>query len=129
MIALNDAKANKALGGIVACNVMTQEEAQEIRRRGGVIWHVMGTPSESVPMERDDPKWKGTVRSLVACQLVPRVGSLNLQQIEHDALDKRLIWPMQEVHSLPYTRQAFGLLKTAFKRATKLKMLSVNPLA
>lgn len=74
-------------------------------------------------------KWKGTVRSLVACQLVPRVGSLNLQQIEHDALDKRLIWPMQEVHSLPYTRQAFGLLKTAFKRATKLKMLSVNPLA
>ena len=56
VIALNDAKANKALGGIVACNVMTQEEAQEIRRRGGVIWHVMGTPSESVPMERDDPK-------------------------------------------------------------------------
>ena len=35
---------------------MTLEEAQEIRRRGGVIWHVMGAPSESVPMERNDPK-------------------------------------------------------------------------
>lgn len=56
VIALNDASSNKALGGIVACNVMTLEEAQEIRRRGGVIWHVMGAPSESVPMERNDPK-------------------------------------------------------------------------
>lgn len=55
-ITLNDAKANKALGGIVAFNVMTLDEAQEIRRRGGAIWHVMGVPSESVPMERDDPK-------------------------------------------------------------------------
>lgn len=55
-ITLNDVKSNKALGGIVAFNVMTLDEAQEIRRRGGVIWHVMGAPSESVPMERDDPK-------------------------------------------------------------------------
>jgi integrase len=74
-------------------------------------------------------KWKGTVRSLVACQLLPRVGSLNLQLVEHNALDERLIWPMQEVHSLAYTRQAFGLLKSAFKRAAKLKMLAANPLA
>ena len=55
-ITLNDAKSNKALGGIVAFNVMTLEEAAEIRCRGGVIWHVMGTPSESVPMELNDPK-------------------------------------------------------------------------
>lgn len=56
LIALGDAQRNRALGGIVVCNVMTLEEAQEIRRRGGAIWHVMGVPSESVPMERDDPK-------------------------------------------------------------------------
>lgn len=55
-ITLNDANSNKALGGIVAFNVMTLEEAGEIRRRGGVIWHVMGAPSESVPMELNDPK-------------------------------------------------------------------------
>lgn len=56
LIALGDASSNKALGGVVVCNVMTLDEAQEIRRRGGAIWHVMGVPSESVPMERDDPK-------------------------------------------------------------------------
>ncbi|NKF30431.1 tyrosine-type recombinase/integrase [Pseudomonas sp. BGM005] len=74
-------------------------------------------------------KWKATVRSLVACQLLPRLGSLDLQNVEPSALDDRLIWPMQEVRSLAYTRQAFGLLKTAFRRAAKMKMLSANPLA
>ncbi|MFG0501069.1 hypothetical protein ACF8GD_00180 [Pseudomonas putida] len=54
--ALKGAESNRALGGLVAHNVTTQEEAEEIRRRGGVIWHVMGPPSESVVMERDDPK-------------------------------------------------------------------------
>ena len=75
------------------------------------------------------PEWKGTVRSLVACQLLPRVGSLGLQLVDRQALDARLIFPMQEVRSLAYTRQAFGLVKTAFKQAAKLKMLTINPLA
>lgn len=54
--ALKGAEGNRALGGLVAYDVATQAEAEEIRRRGGVIWHVMGAPSESVVMERDDPK-------------------------------------------------------------------------
>ena len=54
--ALIGAEKNRALGGLLAHDVTTQEEAEEIRRRGGVIWHVMGPPSESVVMERDDPK-------------------------------------------------------------------------
>jgi len=54
--ALNGAEKNRALGGLIAHDVTTQAEADEIRRRGGVIWHVMGPPSESVVMERDDPK-------------------------------------------------------------------------
>lgn len=55
IIALNDAASNKALGGLIYQNVMTPAEAEEIRRRGGVIWHVMGAPSESVPIEWGDP--------------------------------------------------------------------------
>lgn len=74
-------------------------------------------------------KRKSTILSLVACQLLPRVGSLRLVAVDRDALDSRLIWPMQEVRSLAYTRQAFSLLKLAFKQATKLKKLGVNPLA
>lgn len=73
-------------------------------------------------------KRKSTIRSLVACQLLPRVGSLRLLEVDRDALDSRLIWPMQEVRSLAYTRQAFGLLKLAFKQAHKLKRLTRNPL-
>lgn len=73
--------------------------------------------------------WKDNVRSLIACQLLPRLGSLDLLQVDRQALDERLVFPMQEVRSLAYTRQAFGLVKTAFKQAAKLKMLTVNPLA
>lgn len=74
-------------------------------------------------------KRKATVRSLVACQLLPRMGSLRLLEVSRDAIDQRLVWPMQEVHSLAYTRQAFGLLKLAFRVACRLKRLTVNPLA
>ncbi len=74
-------------------------------------------------------KRKATIRSLVACQLLPRVGSLRLLEVSRDALDQRLVWPMQEVRSLAYTRQAFGLLKLAFRVATRLKRLTFNPLA
>lgn len=55
-IALAEANRNRSLGGLVISNVMTEAEAEEIRRFGGVIWHVMGKPSESVPIRRDDPK-------------------------------------------------------------------------
>jgi integrase len=74
-------------------------------------------------------KRKATVRSLVARQLLPRVGSLRLLDVGRDVLDERLVWPMQETLSLAYTRQTFGLLKLAFRQAHRLKMLSSNPMA
>lgn len=55
-LTLSDAQRNKALGGLVVTHVMTKAEADQIRQRGGVIWHVMGPVSETVPMERFDPK-------------------------------------------------------------------------
>lgn len=74
-------------------------------------------------------KRKATVRSLIDRQLLPRVGSLRLLDVDREALDARLIWPMQAICSRAYTRQAFGLLKLAFKQAFTLKKLAVNPLA
>lgn len=74
-------------------------------------------------------KRKDTIRSLVACQLLPRVGSVRLVAVDRETLDERLVWPMQEVRSLAYTRQAFGLLKKACKQAAALKKLTRNPLA
>ncbi len=55
-IALAEANRNRSLGGLIVSNVMTEAEADEIRRFGGVMWHVMGKPSESVRIGLDDPK-------------------------------------------------------------------------
>lgn len=52
--ALADASANRSLAGLVCTDVLAETEAEEIRRRGGVIWHVMGSPSESVVIRRED---------------------------------------------------------------------------
>jgi len=52
---LGDAQRNRALMGVVCTHVVAEEEAAEIRRRGGVIWHVMGPPSESVLIRQFDP--------------------------------------------------------------------------
>lgn len=71
---------------------------------------------------------RDNIRSLITCQLLPRLSSLNLVDVDGESVDERLIWPMQEVRSLAYTRQAFALLKLAFKRAKKLKKLTLNPL-
>ena len=73
--------------------------------------------------------WKANVRSLIACQLLPRVGSLHFVQVKKSTIDDQLIWPMQEVRSLAYTRQAFGLLKTALSRAVKVELLKSSPLS
>jgi len=71
---------------------------------------------------------RDNIRSLINCQLLPRLSALSLVDVDGESVDERLIWPMQEVRSLAYTRQAFALLKQAFKRAKKLKKLTINPL-
>ncbi|MCE1119133.1 tyrosine-type recombinase/integrase [Pseudomonas sp. NMI795_08] len=88
-------------------------------------WHL-----DRVTRDRSKSEdWKANVRSLIACQLLPRVGSLHLAQVKKATIDDQLIWPMQEVRSLAYTRQAFGLVKTALSRAVKLELLKASPLS
>lgn len=72
---------------------------------------------------------RDNIRSLIACQLLPRLASLSMGELTGETVDERLIWPMQQVRSLSYTRQAYALLKTICKRARKLKKLAMNPLA
>lgn len=52
--ALADAARNRSLAGLVITDVLAEEEAEDIRRRGGLIWHVMGKPSDSVVIRRED---------------------------------------------------------------------------
>lgn len=50
---MEDAPA--ALGGVVVVHCLTEEEAELVRARGGVVWHVYGTPSRLVVIRHADP--------------------------------------------------------------------------
>lgn len=48
-------EAPAALGGVVVVHCLTEEEAELVRNRGGVVWHVYGTPSGLVVIRHGDP--------------------------------------------------------------------------
>lgn len=43
------------LSGVIVAHCLAEEEAEEVRRRGGVVWHVYGTPSGLVVIRHGDP--------------------------------------------------------------------------
>lgn len=74
-------------------------------------------------------KRKDAIRSVIKCHLRPRLAGEPLADMSQSRLDEKLIWPLQEQYSLAYVRQVFGVLMGAFKQASKLKLISANPLA
>lgn len=71
---------------------------------------------------------KASVASIIKVQLVPRIGSMSVGAVSREALDDRLMWPMQEQQALGYVRQCLRVLQTAFKRADALGLLEHNPM-
>lgn len=126
---LSAAKAIELLPGALA--KMTEDPGALVSVSGwAVVGDLLRWYQERTARDRSlSSKRRATVRSIVACQLLPRVGSLRLDHADRAALDSRLVMPMQDLHSLAYTRQCFGALKVAFKKAARLKMLAANPLA
>ena len=47
--------APPALGGVVVVHCLAEEEAEVVRSRGGVVWHVYGAPSGLVVIRHGDP--------------------------------------------------------------------------
>lgn len=43
------------LGGVVVTHCLAELEAEEIRRRGGAVWHLYGQPSGYVVIRHGDP--------------------------------------------------------------------------
>ncbi|WP_055135575.1 tyrosine-type recombinase/integrase [Pseudomonas corrugata] len=74
-------------------------------------------------------KRKTGAKSAIACHLRPRLASLPIREVSAPVLDKLLMWPAQEVLSLSYVRQLFGLLVVAFRQAHKLGLIDSNPVA
>jgi integrase len=74
-------------------------------------------------------KRKSTAASAIKQHLVPRLGEIPLAQIDKAQLDRELMWPLQESLSIDYVRLVFQLLALAFRQATKLGLISSNPMA
>lgn len=72
---------------------------------------------------------KDSVRSVVKCHLMPRLGALALGELNKPAIDSLLIGPLQETCSLAYVRQVYGVLAVAFNHAERLGHIRANPLA
>lgn len=53
LVGMDDAPP--ALGGVVVVHCLAEEEAELVRNRGGVVWHVYGTPSGLVVIRHGDP--------------------------------------------------------------------------
>ncbi|PWI34850.1 hypothetical protein DI392_00790 [Vibrio albus] len=72
---------------------------------------------------------RSTIRWAINRHLLPRIGSLSLEDVNHAELDELLFWAMQENYSNATVRSVWNVLKQAMKRAHKLKHIVVNPIA
>lgn len=83
-------------------------------------------------MSRDrglSAKRKASAQSALRCHLVPRLQALELASLNRASLDRLLMWPMQEQYELSFVRSVYGVLAVAFRQATRLALLGVNPMA
>ncbi|AOA06900.1 site-specific integrase [Pseudomonas sp. TMW 2.1634] len=83
-------------------------------------------------MSRDrglSAKRKASAQSALRCHLVPRLQALELASLDRASLDRLLMWPMQERFALSFVRSVYGVLAVAFRQATRLALLGINPVA
>ena len=74
-------------------------------------------------------KRKVSVNSAIKCHLLPKLGDIRIKDLERGVIDKDLIWPLQADYSASFILQVWGILKTAVRRAHKLKLIELDPLA
>ncbi len=71
---------------------------------------------------------RSTIRWAINRHLLPRIGMMSLNDVNHAELDELLFWAMQESYSTATVRSVWNVLKQAMKRAHKLKHITVNPI-
>ncbi|EGR2744206.1 tyrosine-type recombinase/integrase [Vibrio parahaemolyticus] len=72
---------------------------------------------------------KANIKSVINRHLVPMLGDMVIDQLDHRTLDSILMWPLQERYSLSNVRGIFAVLKVAFKQAKMLNLVEVDPVA
>ncbi|WP_062388803.1 tyrosine-type recombinase/integrase [Pseudomonas abietaniphila] len=83
-------------------------------------------------MNRDrglSAKRKASAQSALRRHLVPRLQDLDLASLDRSALDRLLMWPMQERYELSFVRSVYGVLAVAFRQAARLKLINFSPMA
>lgn len=83
-------------------------------------------------MNRDkglSAKRKASAKSALDRHLAPRLGDLLLAEANKQAIDQRLMWPLQERYALSFVRSVYGVLSAAFRQALRLDLLPTNPMA
>ena len=72
---------------------------------------------------------KATVKSAIKCHLMPRLGDVRIDDLNHNLIDSKLMWPMQAEYSLSHVESVWRILKAATNQAVKLKLIESNPLS
>lgn len=72
---------------------------------------------------------RATIKWAIQRQLIPMLGECELTELTHSKLDEKLFWPLQRYYSIATVRSIWSVLKQAFKRAHKLKLIGINPVA
>ncbi|MCW3171412.1 tyrosine-type recombinase/integrase [Shewanella subflava] len=74
--------------------------------------------------------WRSNIKSMIKCHLLPRMADVRLANVTFITVDGGLVKPMLvEGFSPQYIREAVNKLKAVFAAASKLRLISANPLA
>lgn len=74
-------------------------------------------------------KRKAAVKTMTDAQLLPRIAGMSIGDVSRDAVDRSLMWPLQESLSISYVRSVLRVLQMAFSQAQRLEIISANPMA
>ena len=110
----------------LAYDLDSQSVAESFHRVGDLLkWYqVRALSDRNLSKTR-----KAAIKSAIGRHLLPRLTDHLIHELNHAELDEYLFWPLQSAYSLAYVRSIWAILKQAFKRAHKLKMLANNPVA
>lgn len=74
-------------------------------------------------------KRKAAVKTMIDAQLLPRIAGMSIGDVSRDAVDRSLMWPLQESLSISYVRSVLRVLQMVFSQAQRLEIISANPMA
>lgn len=90
-----------------------------------LAWHLDQTLSKRALTQTR----KQGIKSAINRYLLPFIGDVQMVDVNRPVLLERLFMPIQTVYAIATIRLAFGVLKTAFKRAHEADLIDINPIA